>query len=507
MAVASFSPTPPAGARRAARLVALLVGGPLLLGVVAGELIAAEKGAAVVALAVVVLPAVMVRRPHYTPAVLFFAALMIDQFPTGIPSGVSNATGNIPLFHGMGGVHLAPADLLLGAAAMLALAHVRQGAHRRSKPTSAAIVGMGAAVLVGIVAGLMHHGDTRVMFMETRPYVYLVGTFFVARVLLTDRTGIRALLWALVVAEIVKSLQALAVFRTTRGMEPRPEAVLGHEDALFLGAFILLVAALWLFGVRGRLRTVATWALPLVIAADLANTRRAAWLVLGGGGLVVAIVVAKNLPWRRLLVLRVGAVVGIILAVYMPVYWNKTGGLAQPARAVRSIVAPGTRDASSDLYRVQEDANLKINIREGGLLGRGFGVPIDYPLPIVDISDIDPLIAYVPHNGVLYVLMRMGLAGGIAMWTLIGVGIITACRLARSRERELAALGALVAALLVGYAMEGGIDQGFFFYRIGFVMGTMLGAVEAARRWPRVSPPAERLGTGRLERTGPTDSP
>jgi O-antigen ligase len=265
-------------------------------------------------------------------------------------------------------------------------------------------------------------------------------------------------------------------------MYPRPEAVLGHEDALFLTSCVLLAAALWLFDVRGRMRTVATWMLPIVIAADLANTRRAAWFVLGGGGLVLAIIAAKHLPWRRLLVLRVGAVVCVVLVAYLPAYWNKTGGLAQPARAIRSVIAPGTRDAASDLYRVQEDANLKVNIREGGPLGRGFGVPIDYPLPIVDISDIDPFIAYIPHDGVLYVLMRMGIVGGIAVWSLIGIGIIGACRLARTRERELAALGALVAGILIGYVFEAAIDQGFFFYRIAFLIGTLLGTVEAARR-------------------------
>ena len=131
---------------------------------------------------------------------------------------------------------------------------------------------------------------------------------------------------------------------------------------------------------------------------------------------------------------------------------------------------------------MQEDANLVYNIRHGGPLGKGFGVPIDYALPIQDISDIDPFIAYVPHNGVLYILMRLGVAGAIAFWTMLGIGIIAACRLARSLDRELAVVGALTAAALVAYAFEGHTDQGFFYYRVAFVMGTLLGVAEAARR-------------------------
>lgn len=488
MTGATIPYVPPARGRRAGAVLALTVLGPALAGIVAGELIAAGKVTAVAGFAVLVLPAVLWKRPALTPAILLAAALTIDQLPTGILTAASTATGNIPLFHGLGSLHLSPADALVAAAGALALVKARRRPAERLTAMSAAVLGIGVALVVGLVSGMMHHGDVRVMFMETRPYVYLIATYFSARTLLTDRAAIRSLLWAIVLCESLKAVQALVVFKSTRAMFPRPEAVLGHEDALFLAAGVLLTAALWLFDVRGRLRTVATWTLPLVIAADLANTRRAAWFVVGGGGLVLAIIAAKHLPRRRLLVMRVGAVVCVVLAAYIPAYWNKTGGLAQPARAIRSVIAPGTRDASSDLYRVQEDANLKVNIREGGPLGRGFGVAIDYPLPIVDISDIDPFIAYIPHDGVLYVLMRMGILGGIAMWTLVGVGIIGACRLARARDRELAALGALVAALLIGYVFEGAIDQGFFFYRVGFLIGILLGAVEAARRLTRTGP-------------------
>jgi O-antigen ligase len=123
-----------------------------------------------------------------------------------------------------------------------------------------------------------------------------------------------------------------------------------------------------------------------------------------------------------------------------------------------------------------------VNIQEGGLLGRGFGVAIDYPLPIADITNIDPLVAYIPHNGVLYVPMRLGLVGAIAFWALLAAGIVSGCRLARSTDRELALVGGLVVCALIGYVLAGAVDQGFFFYRIAFVVGVLLGLAEAARR-------------------------
>ncbi len=106
--------------------------------------------------------------------------------------------------------------------------------------------------------------------------------------------------------------------------------------------------------------------------------------------------------------------------------------------AVHSLFSPNPRDASSDLYRVQEDANLKLNIAEGGPLGKGFGVPINYALPIVDIRDVDPLITWIPHDGLLYIPMRMGVLGAIAFWCVLAAGMlgrVPAPALSQSRGR------------------------------------------------------------------------
>jgi hypothetical protein len=38
---------------------------------------------------------------------------------------------------------------------------------------------------------------------------------------------------------------------------------------------------------------------------------------------------------------------------------------------------------------------------------------------------------------------------------------------------------------VMAYVFEGATDQGFFYYRVAFVAGTMLGLLEAARRLDR----------------------
>ena len=498
LAVASARPQ---GARgqgfRALRFGLALVAGGLLFGAIAGALAASGHTIDVIGLAVVLLPVALWKRPQLGPVVLLTAALLIEQVGQStvpqVEAGVGAVTSvnipitsQIPLFDGIGSLHIEPADLLLLLVGIIFLA--RTDAATRLWPrthVSRAIGALLGVVLLGVLIGLAHHGSLRESLMEARPYVYLGATYLLTAVLVRTRSAMRTVLWAFVIASGVKAFQGIYLFFEVRNWQPRPESVIGHEMAYFFAVFMLLTGALWLFDVPGRLRTTATWLLPFVIAANLFNDRRAAWLLVGAGLLALGAIGYRCLPSRKRILRWTVIVLLACSAVYFPAYWNKGGSLAQLARAVHSQISPDPRDAASNLYRVQENANLKLNIKQGGLLGKGFGVPIDYALPIVDISSIDPQVKYVPHNGVLDILMRMGILGAIAMWALLGTAIVAGCRLARSVDREVAVVGALVACALIAYALEGAVDLGFFFYRIAFVTGTLLGLAEAARRLQR----------------------
>jgi O-antigen ligase len=209
--------------------------------------------------------------------------------------------------------------------------------------------------------------------------------------------------------------------------------------------------------------------------------------MLGGGLLCFGVIAYKAMPIRRGVIGKTIVALLLASAVYFPAMWNSTGSLASPARAIKSQVNPSYRDASSDIYRVQENANLQYNIKQSGPLGKGYGVKIDYALPIYDLSGSDAIIAWVPHDQVLDVLMAMGFLGGVAVWCLIGAGIISGARLAMVRDREMAVVGLVLASALVAYALIGAVDLGFFFYRIAFITGTLLGLAEAGRRLARES--------------------
>jgi O-antigen ligase len=481
-------PAGPTPRRPGIRFALSLALGALAFGAVAGYLLTTGSATRLVALTVVLVPVAIWKRPHLGPVFLLGAAIIIDQdgqTPAAIP-----LTQSTPYFTGIGPGHLEGADLLLLLVAFVYLVRGKEWGPRW-RPRSHMSLAMGivlGAVLLGVAVGQLHGGALRVSLMEARPYIYLAASYFLTAVMIRHRRAIRAMHWTIVLAGLFKAVQGIYVYFGHRHDYPRPESFIGHEASYFFLVYFMLTAALWLFSQRGTLRTVATWGLPLVFFCNLVNDRRAAWLMLAGALLTFVVTAYKAAPGRRRLLGRclIGAV--LVSVVYFPVFWNQDGSIAQPARAVRSQINPSARDASSDIYRVQENANLKLNIKQGGLLGKGFGVKIDYALPITDISSIDALIAYIPHNDVLDVIMRMGVLGGIGMWFLIGAGIIAGCRLARIRDRELAVVGAVTAASLVAYALMGAVDQGFFMFRIAFITGALLGMAEAARRLAAARP-------------------
>jgi hypothetical protein len=95
------------------------------------------------------------------------------------------------------------------------------------------------------------------------------------------------------------------------------------------------------------LRTTATALLPFVLIADIGNTRRDAFLILGAELLVMAALAYAVLPERRRLIRNTGVLAVVAFIVYLPVEWNGTGTLAGPAQAVRSAICPATRPPTS----------------------------------------------------------------------------------------------------------------------------------------------------------------
>ena len=145
------------------------------------------------------------------------------------------------------------------------------------------------------------------------------------------------------------------------------------------------------------------------------------------------------------------------------------------------MVAPDDRDESSNQYRDIENFNVQSMISAAHSTGAGFGQRINY-FGLVDLTETATMLEYVPHNGVLYLWLRMGILGVATFAVFVAQAVISAVRLAGSRRRDAAMVGAITASVLFGYVAMGGTDMGFFWFRNALAMGLLIGAVDGLTR-------------------------
>ncbi len=484
---------------RRATLVACTLA--VLSGLGAALLAASGHSTIVFAFPALLLPVAIWKWDEAGVIVVLAVATLVEQVNYTVGPGVSGTfTQKIPLFHSItqgSGVNLFEVLLVMILIIWVMKAALEGTLRLPHSGLSRSILAMLVMVVIGLGIGLSHGGQFRWAIWEIRPWFYLAAMFYLTASVLNTKRALRAVLWTLVLGSGFKALEGVHIWLSARHLSPRPEAILSHEEAFFFGVFVFLTLGLWIFEMRGALRTTATCLLPFVLLANLANSRRNSWAVLALGIVAMLVVTYKVLPHRRPLLRRLALVLAIGSALYFPAFWNNDSTIGQPARAVHSAITPDKRDQSSDLYRQQEDANLQFNIRQSHNLGLGFGVPIDYALPITNISKTDPLIKYIPHNGILYIWMRLGIVGELVFLTMIAAAIIRGVQLARVRDQELAFFGVLAICAVIAYLVQGYNDMGFSWFRIALCMGGLLGVTEAALRIARRPEPRLLVGLPR----------
>jgi O-antigen ligase len=136
------------------------------------------------------------------------------------------------------------------------------------------------------------------------------------------------------------------------------------------------------------------------------------------GVIALAVLIYQRRRWAGVWFMLFAAVIG---GLYTAAFWNSTGSIGFAAQAVKTVIAPGQlsqEDQASDFYRQIEAYDIWFTIRSNELLGIGFGQQFYRPVPLPDISFF-VFWQYVPHNSFLWIWMKMGVGGFMAMLYLI----------------------------------------------------------------------------------------
>lgn len=335
-------------------------------------------------------------------------------------------------------------------------------------------------VAVGVVHGLTSGGDFKIIVLEVRPFWYMFTSYLLAYNLMKNKCHVRAFFWIVIVAAGIKALQGLyIVFILLHGNLEGQNEIMAHEESFFFTALLLLML---LFFLHHRYRpqlTATLLILPCVLLVLIDNKRRADYLALLVGILVVWAIIFCIKPRARVR-LAIGMLIFVALGgAYVVAFARSSGGLAEPARAIASIVSPDysdVRDTNSNLYRLIENYDLKYTVKQNPLLGLGFGKPFLEPEPLPDISNGDPYYYYVPHNTIYWVWMRLGPIGFFALWFLFGAFIVRGCLIARQlKDPYLQLVAIYTVAIVFMEVIVAFADYQLFFYRNVIYLGLLVG--------------------------------
>jgi hypothetical protein len=331
--------------------------------------------------------------------------------------------------------------------------------------------------LVALIWGLVHGamgGDFHIGLWEARFLFYMVICYVLAANTIRTPGHLSTITGLILVGNAVFAVEGAirhVVFAQTMPLLTG-DGVYEHVDVIFLGSLLVLTLLQNVFGAPRWQRIVGLVTSPIAIYTLLASERRAGYIAVIIA--VVACIAVLAIAHRKAFVI-IGLTTLVVGSIYLPVFWNNTSLLGQPARAIRSLSQPDERDAASNLYRDIEKINVQAGIQESPLLGLGFGQ--EFPF-VAQLPDLSWWIFwhYEPHHNILWVWLKLGAVGFVIFWSVMGGAIARGAYLAvklndpRARVFALLTVACVIMTLVFCY-----VDLGLVSGRVTILLGTLIG--------------------------------
>ncbi len=290
--------------------------------------------------------------------------------------------------------------------------------------------------VIGLMYGISKGGDFTIALWEFRPFAYLFLMIVLSSNLFTHQKQYNQLMMWVTAALVIEGIiGVIYIFTTAGGHLTSADGITEHSASIHMNTVFILVVLAWLYQTSAIKRLVIPLGLPFMVLTYIASQRRAAFISIAVALLLIACVLYfenRRLFWILIPPLLVAG------AIYIAIFWNSTSSLGFPAQAIKSVVAQNsasTRDQLSNGYRVVENLDTGYTIHQHPIFGIGFGNKFYTPIALPDISFF-VWWNYLPHNSIIYVWLKAGLGGFIAMLYFIGISILTGVKAFREENNR-----------------------------------------------------------------------
>ncbi len=354
------------------------------------------------------------------------------------------------------------------------------------------------ALLVAFANGLRRGGEFLPALWEVRAFFYLGFLYLFVPQIIQTKKQIRTMMWVCIAAISFKALQGDGRFFSLGCTFAGYPTLTNHEDPVFFLDLIVFTFALVLFNAKNAQRTALCWLFPILVLGFFVGERRAAYAAIGP----VVLAFVAVLPRREeRLFLKVLLPAAFLAVIYCAAFWNSESKIASPVRLVKTGLTVDPEESGgryySNLYREIEKYDLASTVREVPLTGLGFGMKYEMPLPLVKIDF--PLRDYIPHDEILWLIVKLGALGFVFFWFFIdSFAFRTASTLAHADDPYLRAFCVMAVAAVVNQIVVSSYDLQLTYYRNMVFLGTLMGlqsSIELLGRQAsgRTSPAGEAL--------------
>jgi hypothetical protein len=330
---------------------------------------------------------------------------------------------------------------------------------------------------IGAVIGIARGGefDLEVAMNEIRGPLTLLAVYLLATNLIREERQLAVLMWLFVALVGIKALQGILNYRDAQELPYFLDAVTSKEDVVFFAAAVALGLAALVLGLRSKLAYVLLALQPVLLTAELVSNRRAGFVALGVTLLVMVLLTLVTHPRRGIVLVGAGV---FALVAYVAAFWDATGPIAEPIRTLRSVLDPSATsmfDQSSDAWRAIENKNIAHTVRQLPLTGVGLGQQYLFqqePSPLYGFLNW----RYIAHNAVLWLWLKAGPLGALALWFLVARILVVGSGLyVKVSDDKLRLAVALPITLMVAQIVFSSVDLGLTFTRTMIVLGCALG--------------------------------
>lgn len=423
-------------------------------------------------------------RVDYSLYLLIFFVLLFDQF--GIPN-YEPWTHQIEFFKNVKEIRFIPffeggmfnpieVMLSLILLSLFLILGIKKDFQFRKIPLPIPFAMLFFSILFAFQYGMSFDGDFMVALWEVRALFYFFIMYLIVPQIIRDKKQIKILIWVFIAAISFKAFQGVYRFLELGFTTGGRATLTNHEDPIFFITLFMLLLGFVVFKVKNSQKFwLLLLSLPLLLGFYV-GLRRAAYASLFVSLLTFVVILPPLIRWKFIKSM-VPVLIGII--VYSAVFWNYDGKLGRPIQMVMSGFEEPTKESNvedyySNLYRDIENFNLAQTVKSNPVMGIGFGNKYDQPISMVSIRF--PLRDFIPHNEIIWILVKTGVIGFTAFWLFFNFFVAKGINvMSRLKDPYLKSVLIMVIIAVISQMVVSYYDLQLTYYRNMIYLGCLLG--------------------------------